>query len=299
MKTSRVISGATSFAKKSQGQQGVTLIELLIAMGLSVFMMAAVVQVFLGSKQSSDVVVAQARMQESARFALMFMSQSLRMAGYPSALISPNGSAASTLLNTAWRENLMPANSDEADFQAQAVVWGEEAGSGVVDAKADSDVVHVRLQGLADSSITDCQGNALVDESQWAQFAFFIDDDDNFHCRSVDANGVVSNEVLVEGVEQLQFQYGLNGGDVAGADPTQVVRYGNADDLENEDWKYVVAIKAALVTASSSEPLSSDGPAITYELLDFTTPDYSDGKARQQFAQTVRVRNQMLNATIN
>lgn len=285
-------------------QTGVTLVELLIAMGLSVFLMAAVVQSFLGSRQSADVVQAQARMQENARFAYYFMAKSIRMAGYPSTLIEPNNEPDVTLIRSEWRTQTMPAQATYASFAPEAVIWGENGTSSVVaNAKSNSDVVHVRLQGMDDGSVSDCQGRQIAADD-WAQLTFYIDTDENFRCRSDDGGGTagsIQNEILVEGIEELQAVYGLNGG-VAVAnwkdfdDPAQVVRYANADEIAADAWVFVSALKLALVSASETAPLSASGPARVYQLLDFTSSGYTDGKARQQFAQTIRVRNQNWNS---
>jgi len=284
-------------------QSGVTLVELLVAMGLSVFLMAAVVQSFLGSRQSADVVQAQARMQENARFAYYFLARSIRMAGYPSALIEPNNMPDVTLVRSEWRASNAPALASFASFAPEAVVWGENDTSAVVtDAKPSSDIVHVRLQGMADGSVADCQGRAIA-EGDWAQLSFYIDADQNFRCRSDDGaggGGSVQNEILVEGIEEMQAIYGMNGGiGVANwgdyDDPAQVVRYANADSIAADEWTFVSTVKLALVSASDNAPLSPDGPARDYQLLDFLTSGYTDGKARQQFAQTIRIRNQNWN----
>ncbi len=289
-----------SNSQQAHAQAGVTLVELLIAMGLSVFLMAAVVQSFLGSRQSSNIVQAQARMQENARFAFLFMTRSVRMAGYPSELIPPDGLPDISLVDNTWRSAKMPENLDFASFEEQAVVWGENGGSGVVAAKADSDAVHVRLQGMADGSVTDCQGRP-IDADVWAQFSFFIDAQNDFRCRSDDGTSV-QNAVLVQGIEEMQVMYGLNPGVSAAAgdefDSAQVSRWVNADDVGAGEWRFVSSVKVALVSASDTEPLSAAGPGISYDLLDYTSPEYVDGRARQQFAQTIRLRNQNWNASL-
>ncbi len=279
-----------------RAQTGVTLVELLIAMGLSVFLMAAVVQSFLGSKQSTDVVQAQARMQENARFAIMFITRSVRMAGFPSQLIPPDGLPDISIIDANWRGALMPANATFASFAEQAVVWGENGSSSTVaNLKSNTDVVHIRLQGMGDGSVTDCQGRDIPLDT-WAILSFYVDDSDNFRCRSDDGAGVagsVQDVALVQGIEELQVQYGLNAG-VAGAtdfDSSQVIRYATADQVAASEWQFVSNVKVALLSASDTEPLSGGAPARTYTLLDQTSASYQDGKARQQFAQTMRLRN--------
>lgn len=61
---------------------GFTLVELLIAMTLGVFMMAGVLSVFISSKQSYAQQDALGQMQENARFALEMLARETRMAGF-------------------------------------------------------------------------------------------------------------------------------------------------------------------------------------------------------------------------
>ncbi|MFK7733239.1 MAG: PilW family protein [Pseudomonadales bacterium] len=287
--------------QRNKFQTGVTLVELLIAMGLSVFLMAAVIQSFLGSKQSTDVVQAQARMQENARFAMMFLTRSIRMAGFPSQLIPPDGLPDISIVDSNWRGDLMPANATFASFAQQAAVWGENNSSATMsNLKSNTDVVHIRLQGMGDGSVTDCQGRDIPIDA-WAILSFYVDDADNFRCRSDDGAGTagsVQDVALVQGIEELQIQYGLNAGVAAATDydASQVIRYATADQIAAAEWQFVSNVKVGLLSASDSEPLSRAAPARVYTLLDQASASYQDGKARQQFAQTMRIRNLNWNA---
>ncbi|MBN4079491.1 PilW family protein [Beggiatoa alba] len=63
-------------------QKGMTLIELMIAVTLSLILLAGVLQIFIGNKQTYRVQDAMARVQESGRFAVKFLVKDLRMAGF-------------------------------------------------------------------------------------------------------------------------------------------------------------------------------------------------------------------------
>jgi len=65
-----------------QFQKGVSLIELMIAVTLSVFIAAALIALFINSKQSYRINENMSRLQENARFAVTFLSRDLRMADY-------------------------------------------------------------------------------------------------------------------------------------------------------------------------------------------------------------------------
>jgi type IV pilus assembly protein PilW len=63
-------------------QQGLTLVELMVAMTISLILLAAISQVFITSRQTYTIEENQARTQEAGRFAMEFLSQDIRMAGY-------------------------------------------------------------------------------------------------------------------------------------------------------------------------------------------------------------------------
>jgi len=70
----------------SQKVRGFSLVELMIAMTLGLFLMAGMIAVFAGNKRSSELNTAMANIQENARFALDAMSRRARMAGYQGCL---------------------------------------------------------------------------------------------------------------------------------------------------------------------------------------------------------------------
>ncbi len=63
-------------------QQGLSLIELMIAIMLSIFITAAMISLFVNSKQNYRLNENMSRLQENARFAVSFIARDLRMADY-------------------------------------------------------------------------------------------------------------------------------------------------------------------------------------------------------------------------
>ncbi|HGX92946.1 MAG TPA: hypothetical protein ENK35_06485 [Candidatus Tenderia sp.] len=62
-------------------QQGLTLVELMISVTLSLIIMAGIFQIFMSSKQTYRVQDALGRVQENARFAMDLLTYDIRMAG--------------------------------------------------------------------------------------------------------------------------------------------------------------------------------------------------------------------------
>ncbi len=91
-------------------QRGISLVEVLVAMVISLFLLAGIVQVYLGNKSSYTFTTAISRIQENGRFAMDTMAVDLRMAGFfGCAIFDPDDT--STIVN-----NLNPAGADYANF---------------------------------------------------------------------------------------------------------------------------------------------------------------------------------------
>jgi type IV pilus assembly protein PilW len=78
-----------------KNQKGLSLIELMIAITLSIFIVAAMISLFVNSKQNYRMNENMSRLQENARFAVSFLSRDIRMADYRACVTEdrlPNGS---------------------------------------------------------------------------------------------------------------------------------------------------------------------------------------------------------------
>jgi len=63
-------------------QHGITIIELMIAVTLSIIITAGVIQIFISNKRTYQVQEAVSRLQENGRFASEFIADDVRMAGF-------------------------------------------------------------------------------------------------------------------------------------------------------------------------------------------------------------------------
>jgi len=85
--------------KHTKSQRGVTLIELMIAIVISVTLLGGLIEVYLGSKQSYNLVEESSRLQENGRFALETMTREIRGAGFFGCLRSPDSTNLTNNLN--------------------------------------------------------------------------------------------------------------------------------------------------------------------------------------------------------
>ena len=70
---------------------------------------------------------------------------------------------------------------------------------------------------------------------------------------SLTSSDTLVTEPLVEGVEQLQFQYGVNGADPSVIRPEQ---YKNASDMSAQEWARVVTVQVGMVALSNQRDVS-------------------------------------------
>ncbi|MDH5437028.1 MAG: PilW family protein, partial [Gammaproteobacteria bacterium] len=71
-------------------QHGLTLIEMMVALVLSLIIMGGVIQIFISNKATYRMNEAMSRVQENGRFATMFLTQDIRMAGFQGCGITGN-----------------------------------------------------------------------------------------------------------------------------------------------------------------------------------------------------------------
>lgn len=68
--------------RELDGQAGVSLVEIMVALTVGLVLIAGVGQIYLSSKQTYRVQDAQSRLQENARYALELLTNDIRMAGF-------------------------------------------------------------------------------------------------------------------------------------------------------------------------------------------------------------------------
>lgn len=269
---------------------GFSLIELLIAMGLGIFMLAGIIQVTVGSKQAFEVIHAQAASQEAGRFGMSFIGRTTREAGYinPGDITVVDGDEyAADLVNLVANNAYWAAQNG---FDEGAIVTGSDTtDAALTDADQTLDSFSFRMEGDVNNPMLDCAGATIDSNSgNFTRMSYYVDTSDQLRCFVSGASGDTS-VVLVSGVEDLQVLYGV--GDASTT--KRVLRYLTASQMTSTDWPYVVAVRLGMLTRSDNTPLDTTGKS--YTLLDKTidATATADGRARQVFTQTIALRSQL------
>jgi type IV pilus assembly protein PilW len=96
-------------------QRGMSVIELMIALAMGLFITAGLISLFVNSKQSYRLNENMARLQENARFAVTFIARDVRMTDYRAcltdvpkadALAGVNGGENPDSVSLSWQTNL-------------------------------------------------------------------------------------------------------------------------------------------------------------------------------------------------
>ena len=108
--------------KHFKHQKGISLVEIMVALVISLFLLCGIIQVYLANKTSYSFSNALSRIQENGRYSLDIMAQDLRMAGFfGCATFDPTDT--SNVVN-----NLNPAGAgfDDVDFLGGGLLEGTD-----------------------------------------------------------------------------------------------------------------------------------------------------------------------------
>ncbi|MCF6202976.1 MAG: PilW family protein [Methylococcaceae bacterium] len=299
-------------------QQGMTLIEIMIAMLLGLFLIAGVMKIYIGSKQSSRMLDNLSRMQENGRFAMDFIRRDIRQADYWGCL--QNGLADVT-------------NNTKAIYDMTHGLIGVEGASGAPDTltmvggKGVSIAVQSQASASANITIT---AAATGNELQTGEAVLITDCGggvgDMFTVAGVTGGTVVSQDItggqdiskaygagasihhlvksiyfiqggalqrtmngitteLVEDIEDMQILYGEDTDN--DYTPNYYVSAGNVVDMDQ-----VVSVRVNLLAVSADNNLTTAPVNYTFN-GSTSTPSAGDHKLRREFSSTIAVRNRL------
>ncbi len=264
-------------------QQGLTLIELMIAMTLSLLIMGAVGTILVTSNQAASVSDTLSQTQETGRFTADYMNRQLLRTGYD------------------------PDESGLAPFAGICAAAGDarciyDSNSGTGDQLA---IQRIALAG-EDTAVT-CYGSALknpdgtditVDVAVMDVYWIAVDGNglSNLRCETYDINGTVraaagdsfgDSQALAAGISALHVLYGQSDSDPEDQ-ILNVSRYLAAGEVT--DWDNVYAMKIGFITEAL---IRTEAPAEerSYAVLNSSIYQYTDQLSRQVFTTTVTLLN--------
>jgi len=312
-------------------QYGLTLVEIMVAITISLILLAGVVKIFQSAKQSYNIQQALSRIQENARLMTDVMIRDITTSGYlgclgateevvntlqsqttnydfATAIEGTEGDADpdSIIIRRVSEATAIPVSEPMTSLQSSltldpdhmnydslqqwdVVTVSDCAGAAVFMITNDPDTDGV-LEHAADVTATiganTGQSNSTDDlerifGSQSASTAKIYRVGTTSYQIQPSSSGRSTNSLfvtpggeLVEGVEDLQIQYGLGSTPPNATTPAIAEQYVDADDVT--DWTDVVSIRITFVVSSVDMVVN---------------PGDGDGLLRKTFTSTVRLRN--------
>ncbi|QTD46268.1 prepilin-type N-terminal cleavage/methylation domain-containing protein [Ottowia testudinis] len=185
-----------------QAQRGFTLIELMVAIAIALFMTAAIIMVYLNMHRSNTSQNQISTLQENRRLVLTFMSNTIQAAGFFPI------NATDTATKTA--ADVFKATSDISPTFASGQVIAEK------DLAAAGGELGVRFQSVAGDGQLDCTGASTASATSVQVVNTYAVNASNELTCSVNGGDPV---VLASGVKSLSVLYGVDLPETAGSEP--------------------------------------------------------------------------------
>lgn len=283
--------------KYSNKQHGLSLIELMIAMVVSLVLVAGVGTVYVSSKRNYHARDQLSLMDEAARVALNALTKHLEHAGYATPAKLPLGEYMYPLGGTVPPKAVCNSSDKGVHPGLNLTTFASRATQdnykpdGVT---ATGDAVSVRF--LGDPSLfTDCANGELpVDcrvgkapsmDAALIYNTFFVNESTGYPTLMCAGSRNTSPSAIVNGIENIQFLYGVDT-TVDG----NVDRYLNATGVAAiTAWQQVVSVKVGILVRSL-EPVLPVAEAKSYEVLDATL-SRNDRFQRSVYTAVIHLRN--------
>ena len=310
-------------------QHGFTLIELMIAMLIGVFLMTGVIQIFISAKQAYRLQENLSRLQENGRFAMDMITKDIRMAGYVAYACLPvtTPPSAFAAADTTWCSN---STGNKNCIGSTTVTNGNTVNTirtDVIRSYQWSNLVVANPPTAASCPPTAPPAVLPATTTNQSEISYFIRGDDSnskmpalFRFDSISG----SSQERVEGIERMQILYGID----TDATPDYVPNYyANADTVNTAAvWNKIVSIRVTLLvvtpdngltdapqpyvfngtTYGTTNPIpkicSSNGVVVDAALAGSSTAPtctspnklIDDLRIRRVFSSTIAVRNRLL-----
>lgn len=266
-------------------QTGLSLIELLVSMIIGLFITIGISSVYVGNKRTSMTTDELSLLQANGRAVLEQLTEVIEHTGYK----SMGGSLGADMF-------ILEAVSTSRCRDGTDSVNNPTLFSAIENNTATGDTIGVVYLG-DDSLVADCTGAEIPNDCRLydtgtapiiAAARIY-----NYFQSKVDADGMPvlmcsgsvggTEEVVAEGVENLQISYGEDADGDGAAD-----RFVNSDDVTN--WASIVSVNVAVLVRSLN-PVASAASSRSYQLLDDVIINTNDKYLRAVFTTTIRLRN--------
>lgn len=303
--------------------RGMTLIELMVALTIGLFLTWGAIEVYLQSKDSYRSAEAVARLQENARFALETLEPDLRLTGFwgrhndPERVVLPAGGLEVSCGGTdvsAWALDLktpIAAVDDDYDLECEPRS-SARAGSDVLIVRRAGEIRTVPQAGqiqihsdlsfarVFDDGVVPAGFSAAAETRDLVVHAYYVDEESSFsgsipslRRKTLVRGNVMEDQEMITGVENLQVQFGLDANGDGSVD-----RYVDPDHPAMATGR-IVAVRLWMLVRSEESPGQGFHDTRQYQPPDADADaivpgdaQYPDGFQRLELTKTVYLRNQ-------
>lgn len=280
-------------------QRGLTLVELMVALAVGLLIVAALSFVFVSSSAARQEVERSADVIENGRYGVDVLAREISQAGFYASLITPTGTVNSlcpagipSAVVTSWTGSMAIAVQGLNNTQADPACLTRKAGTDAIlvqrastcaigEAGCDAeDANHAYLQvsqcgteysvspsvlGIGGGAVFTlrtkaCDPAIFAEKRRLLRRIYYVSANDVLSSVDLSLSGAGTPVALVENIEQLQFEYGIDSNDD-----------GNVDSFSSTpaDWSKVIGVRA-WVLARSATPSKNSAAAVTYTMGDTT-----------------------------
>lgn len=249
---------------RSRRQQGLTLIELMVALAIGMVVAIASVAALIAARSGYSAVDANSQLRENGRFAADMIQRIVAQGGYDDQVLNKSTKRCGTFSSSCSSREPDITGYNDALFSATTFPPSVTNGSrttgcgafGDTTCRNGSDVLVVRYQGssmpnstVADGSMINCAGVAeaaptdtsTAESRAYAVFHVARSDsgEPTLMCSYRDSSGNWARQALVHGIETFQVLYGVDygtssvvsGAAATGTQDSVADRYLRADQL--------------------------------------------------------------------
>jgi type IV pilus assembly protein PilW len=189
---------ASHRAVRPSAHSGFTLVELMIAIVIGLFLVGGLLTLTSAMKRTSGVQSDLSQLHDTERLSLSLMADVIQSAGF---FTFPSPPGSTTIAST------FPAGTwNGTTWVAAQIISGTDGGT----ASAQTDTVSVRYTSAGSDGILNCIGATVAAATSWVA-KYQLDGNGNLQCAltTVSATPVTTTTNLVSGVQYMQILYGV------------------------------------------------------------------------------------------
>lgn len=248
-----------------QKNQGLSLVELLIAMTLGLILTTGALQMLLASRELNRATESLSKIQENGRFALSFITDNVQMVSY--------------------QTEELTALQDQVFMTTDCMGDGNNCTFNGTGTASD------RIAAVQNPpNDIDCLGNS-VDADDIIANVFFLATTDNvssLHCRGFNLSTdswISASQPLVSGIDNMQILYGINN-DSASKRTTKW--YAKAGEFT--DWTSVNSVRISVLASNGDAVGASEKKSRTFK-IEGADLSFDDKHERRRFSTTINLNN--------